>query len=68
MFKIVIGNSHRHKYVKCSDCKLIDSISPLYSNPTCPSCHKPLREISEAEYKLKIAEIKRRKDGLHRLL
>ena len=62
MFKIVIGNSHRHKYVKCSDCKLIDSISPLYSNPTCPSCHKPLREISEAEYKLKIAEIKRRKE------
>ena len=62
MFKIVIGNSHRHKYVKCSDCKLIDSISPLYSNPTCPSCHKPLREITEAEYKLKIAEIKRRKE------
>ena len=62
MFKIVIGNSHRHKYVKCSDCKLIDSISPLYSNPTCPSCHKPLREISEAEYKFKIAEIKRRKE------
>ena len=62
MFKIVIGNSHRHKYVKCSDCKLFDSISPLYSNPTCPSCHKPLREISEAEYKLKIAEIKRRKE------
>ena len=62
MFKIIIGNSHRHKYVKCSDCKLIDSISPLYSNPTCPSCHKPLREISEAEYKLKIAEIKRRKE------
>ena len=62
MFKIVIGNSHRHKYVKCSDCKLFDSISPLYSNPTCPSCHKPLREITEAEYKLKIAEIKRRKE------
>ena len=62
MFKIVIGNSNRHKYVKCSDCKLIDSISPLYSNPTCPSCHKPLREISEAEYKFKIAEIKRRKE------
>ena len=62
MFKIGIGNSHRHKYVKCSDCKLIDSISPLYSNPTCPSCHKPLREITEAEYKLKIAEIKRRKE------
>ena len=62
MFKIVIGNSHRHKYVKCSDCKLFDSISPLYSNPTCPSCHKPLREISEAEYKFKIAEIKRRKE------
>ena len=62
MFKIGIGNSHRHKYVKCSDCKLFDSISPLYSNPTCPSCHKPLREITEAEYKLKIAEIKRRKE------
>ena len=55
MFNILIGKSHKHKYVKCSNCKIIDSISPLYSHPICQLCHQPLKEISEEEYKQEMA-------------
>ena len=62
MFNILIGKSHKHKYVKCSNCKIIDSISPLYSHPICQLCHQPLKEISEEEYKQKIAYAKKIKE------
>ena len=62
MFNFFIGNSHKHKYVKCSNCKIIDSISPLYSHPICHYCNQPLKEISEEEYKQKIGDIKRRRE------
>ena len=43
------------KYVKCSNCKVFDSISPLISNPVCYLCKQPLKEISEEEYKQKLS-------------
>ena len=67
MFNILIGKSHKHKYVKCSNCKIIDSISPLYSHPICQSCHRPLKEISEEEYKQKIANLKKIKEEIRKM-
>ena len=66
MFKIFIARNHRNnqgnrKYVKCSNCKLFDSI---YSNtiPNCDICHQPLKEISEEEYKQKLENMRRYKE------
>ena len=42
------------KYVKCSNCKVFDSISPLIPEPRCDICHQRLKEISEEEYKQKL--------------
>ena len=61
MFNIFIGNSPKYKYVKCSNCKIIDSISPLYSHPICQLCKQPFKEITEEEFKKKMDDIKRRK-------
>ena len=52
MMKIVIKKPS--KYVKCSNCKVFDSINPLIQNPICDRCHQPLKEISEEEYKQKL--------------
>ena len=66
MFKIFIARNHgnnqgNRKYVKCSNCKLFDSI---YSNtiPNCDICHQPLKEISEEEYKQKLENMRRYKE------
>ena len=64
MFNIFVGNSPKYKYVKCSNCKIIDSISPLNSHPICQLCNQPLKEISEEEFKKKMADIKRRREEM----
>ena len=51
-----------HKYVKCSTCKLFDSINPLIQNPICDGCHQPLKEISEEEFKQKLYMVKKRRE------
>ena len=48
-----ITNKNKPKYVKCSYCKVFDSISPL-TPAKCKICHQPLKEISEEEYKEKL--------------
>ena len=50
------------KYVKCSNCKVFDSISPLISNPVCYLCKQPLKEISEEEYKQKLSVARKLKE------
>ena len=42
------------KYVKCSNCRTFDLISPSIINPICGNCHQPLTQISEGEYKQKL--------------
>ena len=60
MMKILITKPH--KYVKCSTCKLFDSINPLIQNPICDGCHQPLKEISEEEFKQKLYMVKKRRE------
>ena len=60
MMKILITKPH--KYVKCSTCKLFDSINPLNQNPICDKCHQPLKEISEEEFKQKLYMVKKRRE------
>ena len=43
----------QEKYVKCTHCKLFDSISSSIISPICDRCHQPLKEISEEEYNQK---------------
>ena len=53
-----ITNKNKPKYVKCSYCKVFDSISPLIP-AKCKICHQPLKEISEEEYKEKLIKAKK---------
>ena len=50
------------KYVKCSNCKVFDSINPIYKESKCAYCHQPLKEISEEEYKQKCESFKKLKE------
>ena len=61
MLNFMIGGGPR-KYVKCSNCKVFDAISQLYTNPKCDRCHQPLKEISEEEYKQKLANLRKYKE------
>ena len=54
------------KYVKCSNCKIFDSISPLIPTPLCDRCHQPLKEISEDEYKQKLYMVRKYKEEMRK--
>ena len=58
-------NRRVRKYIKCSTCKVFDSIliDPKITRLKCHNCKQLLKEISEAEYKQlkqKAKEIKER--------
>ena len=56
----------QNKYVKCSNCKIFDSIDALINEAKCPYCHQPFKEISEEEYKQKLETLRKLKEERRR--